>query len=164
MQGHSSFLKAVRGSDCIFEHVQEKWLFHGTSYSKADGIIMDGFDHRLCRRGMYGAGTYFTSQSCKAHQYTCDKHPNSSCSCPVERTMIVARVALGDVHYTKRTLGENQRKPPTRPGGSHFDSVIANPGQMQGHRRNLQDHQEFVIFDKGQAYPAYVIQYTVAQP
>mmetsp|Transcript_79809 Transcript_79809/g.258155 ORF Transcript_79809/g.258155 Transcript_79809/m.258155 type:complete len:549 (+) Transcript_79809:106-1752(+) len=158
-----SELKILSGPEHIFEHVSERWLFHGTSYENAGKIAMGGFDNRLSRRDMYGAGTYFTSQSCKAHQYTCDNHRGGGCKCPVMRTMILARVALGDPYYTRRTLQETARRPPDRENGNgHYDSVIANPGWMQNHKRQHQDHQELVIFDKGQAYPAYVIEYTVA--
>mmetsp|Transcript_79808 Transcript_79808/g.258153 ORF Transcript_79808/g.258153 Transcript_79808/m.258153 type:complete len:511 (+) Transcript_79808:106-1638(+) len=157
-----SELKILSGPDHVFEHVSERWLFHGTSYENAGKIVIGGFDNRLSRREMYGAGTYFTSQSCKAHQYTCDKHRGRACKCQVMRTMILARVALGDPYFTK-TLQKTARRPPDRENGNgHYDSVIANPGWMQNHKRQHQDHQELVIFDKGQAYPAYVIEYMVA--
>jgi len=155
----------LKGSAHSFEHINEKWLFHGTGYDKAGKIVNNGFDHRLGSRSMYGAGAYFASESCKAHQYTCERHlfSFSACKCPVERTVIIARVALGDAYFTKKALSEKVRRPPERESGQGtYDSIIANPGPMLGHHRKHQDHQECVIFEKGQAYPAFVVQYTVS--
>ena len=103
---------------------------HGTTYDKADSIVRYGFDFRRCHRGLYGDGVYFASEACKSHQYTCGC--NRACTCRGERTMIIARVALGDPFYTSMTL-PNVRHPPTR-SASHglHDSVIANPGTMKG--------------------------------
>jgi hypothetical protein len=94
---------------------------------------------------MYGQGTYFASQSCKAHQYTCESHPHG-CRCPVERTLILSRVVLGDPHYAKQTLKNMVRPPERGHGQGTYDSIVANPGPMKGHQWQAQDHQEFVIF------------------
>ena len=45
--------------------------------------------------------------------------------------------------------------------GITFDSVVVNPGKVSGHPHKEQIHQEFVICDREQAYPAYVVQYVV---
>ena len=115
---------------------------------------------------MYGDGLYFASEFCKAHQYTCPRGCAHSCDCAGERTLILAWVVLADPYYTKKTL-EKTRKPPDRPhhdtGKSRgaFNSIVVNPGPMQGHHSGHQDHQEFVLFELTQAFPAYVIQYAV---
>ena len=139
--------------------VDEKILLHGTSWSNADCIVMHGFDHRTCRRGMYGDGVYFAGAACKSHQYSCGTHSGKASLCKCERTLIIARVALGDAYHASGTL-YGERRPPNRTGaaGTH-GSVAVNPGAVTGHHMPAQVHQEFVIFDREQAYPAFVVQY-----
>ena len=64
---------------------------------------MDGFDHRTCNRAMYGEGVYFAGAACKSHQYTCSAHTGKACKCKQERTLIIARVALGDAFVASQT-------------------------------------------------------------
>ena len=158
-------LKAMAGSqktlDCGEElalDVDEKILLHGTSWDNADKIVVEGFDHRTCHGGLYGAGVYFACAACKSHQYTCDQH-KKCCTCKRERTMIVARVALGDAYVAQEV--RNDRRPPMRAGSGTYDSIVVKPGFISGHHNSQQIHQEFVIFDREQAYPCYVVQYTV---
>ena len=124
--------------------VNEVFLFHGTSTSNIHSIVAHGFDFRLARTGFYGQGTYFASQSCKSWQY-----------CPLSdevRYMIIARVSLGKPHYTQR-VERDGKLPPTG-----FDSVVANPGPMAGHHHTVQSHQEFVIYDRCQAFPEFLVE------
>ncbi|CAE7898453.1 Poly [ADP-ribose] polymerase 3 [Symbiodinium microadriaticum] len=126
--------------------VNEVFLFHGTSTSNIHSIVAHGLDFRLANTGFYGQGTYFASQSCKSWQYCCR-------SCGDEaRYMIIARVSLGKPHYTKE-VERNRKLPP-----KGFDSVVANPGPMAGHHSAVQSHQEFVIFDRYQAFPEFLVE------
>ena len=138
--------------------VDEKILLHGTSRENAASIAMHGFDHRTCKSGMYGDGVYFAGAACKTHQYSCSTRCGLA-HCRCKRTLIIARVALGDAYHTDSTL-RKVRKPPQRQGaeGTH-GSILAKPGAMTGHHNKFQVHQEFVIFDGDQAYPAFVVQY-----
>lgn len=80
-----SAVEFMSGSEHKFESANDRWLFHGTSWANANDIAMDGFDCRLSsKRGMYGQCTYFASQLCQAHQYTCESHQRGR-RCPVER-------------------------------------------------------------------------------
>ena len=139
--------------------VDEKILLHGTSWDTANMIVLNGFDPRACHRGMYGDGVYFASAACKSHQYTCHNH-KSSCSCKGERTLIIARVMLGDAYHA-REVRKGEKRPPVRSDscGVLYNSIVVNPGHINGHHNIHQVHQEFVIFDKEQAYPCYVVQY-----
>ena len=141
--------------------VDEKILLHGTSWDNANSIVREGFDHRTCYGGMYGAGVYFACAACKSNQYTCNLHktPGSMPFCTCERTLIIARVALGDAYVAKEI--RNDRRPPMRAGSGTYDSIVVKPGFISGHHNSQQVHQEFVIFDREQAYPCYVVQYTV---
>ncbi|CAK9002695.1 unnamed protein product [Durusdinium trenchii] len=145
--------------EALAADVDEKILLHGTSWDSANSIVLNGFDHRTCHRGMYGDGVYFASAACKSHQYTCQDH-KWGCCCKCERTLIIARVALGDAYYAKETR-RNERRPPVRSStcGVTYDSIVVNPGPIHGHHNSLQVHQEFVICDREQAYPSYVVQY-----
>ena len=139
--------------------VDEKILLHGTSWSNADDIVRHGFDHRTCRRGMYGDGVYFAGAACKSHQYSCGAHSGKASLCKCERTLIIARVALGDAYYASATR-HGERRPPNRIGAAGtYGSVVVKPGVVTGHRKPMQIHQEFVVFDREQAYPAFVVQY-----
>eukprot|EP00930_Biecheleria_cincta_P090529 TRINITY_DN79923_c0_g1_i1.p1 TRINITY_DN79923_c0_g1~~TRINITY_DN79923_c0_g1_i1.p1 ORF type:complete len:181 (-),score=21.19 TRINITY_DN79923_c0_g1_i1:302-844(-) len=154
-------MSKLAGFAQVPEHANQKWLLHGTSYENAHEIVTTGFDSRICRSGMYGKGTYFASQSCKIHQYTCKIHPQKACECKHERTMIVARVALGDPFYASSADATLRRPPARQKEWRRHDSIIANVGTMKGHKRGFQDHQEFVIFNGAQAYPSFVVQYDV---
>ena len=137
--------------------VDEKILLHGTSGANADFIVLNGFDHRTCSHGMYGDGVYFASSACKSHQYTCSH--KTACVCEEDRTLIIARVALGDAYHAKETRYKERRPPVKNTFGVTYDSIVVNPGPIKGHHRGNQIHQEFVIFDREQAYPCYVVRY-----
>ena len=140
--------------------MDEKMLLHGTSWHNANSIVVDGFDHRTCTRGMYGEGVYFAGAACKSHQYSLGVRgypSNRSYNC--ERTLIIARVALGDAYYASETR-YGQRRPPLKSGTTRtYDSVVVKPGPITGHHKSTQIHQEFVLFDRDQAYPSFVVQY-----
>lgn len=79
--------------------------------------------------------------------------------------MIIARVALGDAYVATETR-LTERRPPVRSDASGiatgtYDSIVVEPGFILGHHNPNQVHQEFVIFDREQAYPSYVVQYKV---
>ena len=135
--------------------VNERYLFHGTTFEKALLIVQQGFDVRLSNPGYYGQGTYFASQACKAHQYASPTNVDKL------RTMLLCRVAVGDACSAQKVQRE-LRRPETHGGTLRcYDSVVANPGPMPGHHMGQQTHQEVVIFGQFQAYPEYVIQYAV---
>lgn len=164
LDGYSN---AMAASQQIFDcgeplavDVDEKILLHGTSWDNANSIVREGFDHRTCQSAFYGAGVYFACAACKSHQYTCDHH-KWNCRCSCERTVIIARVALGDSYIATETR-KNDRRPPVRDGSSGtYDSIVVEPGLINGHHNQQQVHQEYVIFDREQAYPCFVVQYTV---
>lgn len=76
------------------------------------------------------------------------------------RTIIVSRVALGDFCFADK-VDKERRRPPV-PDGSHrpYDTVVAKPGLMPGHHAGKQTHIEAIIFEKSQAYPEFIVQYT----
>ncbi|CAK9089119.1 Protein mono-ADP-ribosyltransferase PARP11 (ADP-ribosyltransferase diphtheria toxin-like 11) (ARTD11) (Poly [ADP-ribose] polymerase 11) (PARP-11) [Durusdinium trenchii] len=143
--------------EALSQDVDEKILLHGTSGQNANDIAMNGFRHQTCHGAMYGDGVYFASSACKSHETTCQHH-KSACRCTCERTLIIARVALGDAYYARETRYGQSKVPIKTESGVAYDSIVVNPGRIAGHN-STQMHQEFVIVDDEQAYPCYVVQY-----
>ena len=144
-----------RGVD---DDANEMFLFHGCSSEVACRIAAEGFDPRTSGRDgsykpLYGHGCYFARQICKALQY-----PNPPPPVGQTQTVIVARVLLGEPHVTTKVCRDIAR-PPARPDGGLYDSVVAAPGYMEGHPHcdKTQKHWEYVTFDKAQAYPSFIL-------
>ena len=146
--------------EALASDVDEKILLYGTSWVNAASMIVKGFEQRHVRRGIYGDGIYFASAACKSHQYTCPNHwHQDACSCQGRRTLIFARVALGDAYKATEPMHSAQR-PPDRSNALGFhDSIVVFPGSIKGYQRSTQIHQEFVVFDPDQAYPCFVVHY-----
>ena len=58
----------------------------------------------------------------------------------------------------RRYMMREGRQSEATHSGTH-DSIVVYPGLILGHHNQHQVHQEYVIFDREQAYPAYVVQY-----
>lgn len=141
--------------------VQENYLFHGTCCETAVKVAMEGFDFRLSKPGYYGHGTYFASQACKSHQYAKARQFTMNGEQFQRHTMLIARVSIGDIWYADKVEKEC-RRPPLREGTQRcYDCVAARPGPMPGHHAGEQAHQEVVVFEKSQAYPEFILEYTV---
>ncbi|XP_023671056.2 protein mono-ADP-ribosyltransferase PARP12-like [Paramormyrops kingsleyae] len=122
------------GRDC------EKLLFHGTDSKHVDAICQQNFDWRICgtHGTAYGKGSYFARDAKYSHGYT-----KSSGI----RTMFVCRVLVGE--YTEGD--SSYLRPPSKDGGDvHFyDSCVDD----------INDPSIYVVFEKYQVYPEYLIQY-----
>ncbi|NXD08913.1 PAR12 polymerase, partial [Nothocercus nigrocapillus] len=121
--------------------VDERLLFHGTSQSHLAAICEQNFDWRVCgaHGTMYGKGSYFARDASYAHQF-----------CPSSighQSMFAAHVLVGDfVRGNSEYL-----RPPPRPENRNrlYDSCVDDP----------EDPSIFVIFEKLQIYPAYILEY-----
>mmetsp|Transcript_29070 Transcript_29070/g.69631 ORF Transcript_29070/g.69631 Transcript_29070/m.69631 type:complete len:1030 (+) Transcript_29070:720-3809(+) len=135
--------------------LNEFFLFHGTSPEAASIITQHGFDERVAAlTGLYGAGSYFADSSCKSHQYAAKTRTRAG-----EHILLLCRVTMGWAFATAAQHGQERRPPanpkvPNRP----FDSIFAASGVG---RSGEQEHNEYVVFDRHQAYPEYVIHYKV---
>ncbi|XP_048391291.1 protein mono-ADP-ribosyltransferase PARP12-like [Stegostoma tigrinum] len=121
--------------------VAEKQLFHGTDPKFIEAICQQNFDWRICgvHGTAYGKGTYFARDASYSHNY-CQPRQGAM-------TMFVARVLVGQ--FVKGV--SSYLRPPLRDGSksSYYDSCVnddSNPSI-------------FVIFEKHQIYPEYVIEY-----
>ncbi|XP_053574906.1 protein mono-ADP-ribosyltransferase PARP12 [Bombina bombina] len=125
------------------KEVDERQLFHGTSEKLIDAICQQNFDWRIsgAHGTAYGKGSYFARDSTYSHNYSCRTDSHS-------RVMFVARVLVGDFINGKSSY---LRPPPKESSTStYYDSCVdskSNPSI-------------FVIFEKHQIYPEYLIRYT----
>ncbi|XP_069013081.1 protein mono-ADP-ribosyltransferase PARP12, partial [Embiotoca jacksoni] len=120
--------------------VTEKKLFHGTDSKYLDAICLNNFDWRICgtHGTAYGKGSYFARDAKYSHNYTGDTDV---------KTMFISRVLVGS--YTKGS--SDYRRPPSKDGGdiNFFDSCVDN----------TLDPSIFVVFEKHQIYPEYLLHY-----
>ncbi|XP_074757367.1 protein mono-ADP-ribosyltransferase PARP12-like [Athene noctua] len=124
------------------KYVDERLLFHGTSLSHMSAICEQNFDWRICgtHGTLYGKGSYFARDASYSHDY---------CSSLDGRySMFVAHVLVGDfVQGNPEYL-----RPPPRTSNSNrlYDSCVDDPT----------DPSIFVVFEKHQIYPAYIVEYS----
>ncbi|XP_030070933.1 protein mono-ADP-ribosyltransferase PARP12 isoform X1 [Microcaecilia unicolor] len=128
--------KSSNGKD-----VDERHLFHGTNEKLVDAICLQNFDWRICgaHGTAYGKGSYFAKDASYSHNYSSRTDSNS-------RIMFVARVLVGEFVQGKFSF---LRPPPKDCSTSFYNSCVdseVNP--------NI-----FVIFEKHQIYPEYLIKY-----
>ncbi|GAA6086734.1 protein mono-ADP-ribosyltransferase PARP12-like [Tachysurus ichikawai] len=121
--------------------VDERLLFHGTQESLIEAICEQNFDWRICgvNGTLYGKGSYFARDASYSDQY--------SRSADTTKKMFVARVLVG--HYTS---GHHNfvRPPPKTVGKGLYDSCVDN----------CSNASIFVIFEKYQIYPEFIIEYS----
>lgn len=124
------------------EHLLNKLhLFHGTDNLDAvRGISINNFDFRVSGKNatVYGDGAYFARDAKYSHSYTKGN----------ERFMFQAVVLVGE--YTRGD--KSYRRPPFKPGNDHelYDSCV----------NNVDDPTIYIVFEKSQCYPEFLIQYT----
>ncbi|XP_039616765.1 protein mono-ADP-ribosyltransferase PARP12-like isoform X2 [Polypterus senegalus] len=124
-------------------NTEEKLLFHGTEKAYTETICNQNFDWRICgtHGTSYGKGSYFASDAIYSHQFS--KQENGS------RAMFVARVLVGEMVKGN----ESYVHPPLKEGmKTTYGSCVDN-----------EDNPSiFVIFDKHQIYPEYLVEYDAA--
>ncbi|XP_066854098.1 protein mono-ADP-ribosyltransferase PARP12-like isoform X2 [Anser cygnoides] len=130
-------MKKLNKSKCV----DERLLFHGTNPSHLPAICEQNFDWRICgtHGTVYGKGSYFARDASYAHDYSSSRSGRYS--------MFVAQVLVGQF-----VQGESEYlRPPPRPGSPNrlYDSCVNDP----------EDPSIFVIFEKYQIYPAYILEY-----
>eukprot|EP00075_Anas_platyrhynchos_P015167 XP_027304420.1 poly [ADP-ribose] polymerase 12 isoform X3 [Anas platyrhynchos] len=132
-------MKKLNKSKCV----DERLLFHGTNPSLLPAICEQNFDWRICgvNGTAYGKGSYFARDARYAHDYSSSKSGRYS--------MFVAQVLVGEF-----VQGQSEYlRPPPRPSSPNrlYDSCVDDP----------EDPSIFVIFEKYQIYPAYILEYRI---
>jgi poly [ADP-ribose] polymerase 7/11/12/13 len=133
-------LNMERGHAKNTRSVDERSLFHGTdTFDTCYGICTNSFDFRLSGKNatVYGKGSYFAVSAMYSNGYT--NGPT--------RLMFQAKVLIGS--YTRGT--QDMTCPPIIPGEGHkrYDSCV----------NDSTNPSIFVIFDRSQCYPEYLIAY-----
>eukprot|EP00916_Digyalum_oweni_P017964 GHVL01029920.1.p1 GENE.GHVL01029920.1~~GHVL01029920.1.p1 ORF type:complete len:432 (+),score=60.08 GHVL01029920.1:1193-2488(+) len=118
--------------------LNEFYLFHGTKLNLVEAIINGGLDERDSKNGLYGNGIYFASQACKSVHYS-------------DGVLLIYRVTLGDIWYTDGSRHDSN-KPPQKNKVDFYDSLVATGVKNR--------HDEYIVYDKAQTYPAYVAYYS----
>ncbi|NXK50233.1 PAR12 polymerase, partial [Chauna torquata] len=123
------------------KEVNERLLFHGTASSFLEDVCIHNFDWRTCGNygTNYGKGIYFARDASYYHEYHQPAmKPN---------IMFVARVLVGDFVQGKA----DYVRPPIKSadGLQFYDSCVDNE----------LNPSIFVIFEKNQIYPEYLIEY-----
>ncbi|NXJ89905.1 PAR12 polymerase, partial [Corythaixoides concolor] len=123
------------------KEVNERLLFHGTSTCFMEAICSHNFDWRICGSNgtNYGKGNYFARDASYSHAY-CEPVVKAN-------SMFLARVLVGD--YVKGDAAYVRPPSMSDDGLRFYDSCVDdefNPSI-------------FVVFEKYQIYPEYVIQY-----
>ncbi|NWU31735.1 PAR12 polymerase, partial [Dyaphorophyia castanea] len=123
------------------KEVQEKLLFHGTDVNSIKTICAHNFDWRICGSNgtNYGKGSYFARDASYSHIYCQASQQGYS--------MFVARVLVGDYVEGNATYV----RPPRKCGHRlwFYDSCV----------NNELNPSVFVVFEKHQIYPEYLIEY-----
>ncbi|XP_060933345.1 protein mono-ADP-ribosyltransferase PARP12 [Limanda limanda] len=121
--------------------VNQQYLFHGTDASLVQAISEQNFDWRMCGvHGVaYGKGSYFARDACYSDKYARTKSSRN-------KIMFVALVLVGE--YTQGS-SSYVRPPPKRDGRTLYDSCVDN----------VSNSSIYVVFEKQQIYPEYVIDY-----
>ena len=135
-------------SKAFGDHIDLK--FHGTDDNGVRGITKDGFrmpdqNPPPNKRGMYGQGIYFATDSSKSAQTIYTKG---------SQKLLLCQVVLGKsktVNHPDYTLNKHKLR-------SHgYDSVYAPRGTAV-------KNDEFVVFDPDQALPQYIIHFSDLPP
>ncbi|XP_071371285.1 protein mono-ADP-ribosyltransferase PARP12-like isoform X1 [Centroberyx affinis] len=121
-------------------NVTERKLFHGTDSKHVDAICLDNFDWRICgtHGTAFGKGSYFARDAKYSHSYAGQSNVKS---------MFISRVLVGD--FTRGS--SDYLRPPSKDGGDtrFYDSCVDD----------VRDPSIFVVFEKHQIYPEYLLQY-----
>ncbi|KAL3880954.1 hypothetical protein ACJMK2_033156 [Sinanodonta woodiana] len=133
----------------IYPEVNEHYLFHGTRAVTLDGIFQQSLDNRLAAKGLFGNGIYCAETPAKSNKYTDQAG---------EKKMLLVRACLGEIYIHnggtyqfKRAPCKTCQKDRCSCGKPLFDSIVAE-GALP--------YREFIIHDRCQVYPEYLITYT----
>ncbi|XP_027599582.2 protein mono-ADP-ribosyltransferase PARP12 [Pipra filicauda] len=116
----------------------ERFLFHGTHKKDIDAICQQNFDWRICGLNgtVYGKGSYFARDASYSDKY---------CGTDSSKTMFLARVLVGE--FTRGS--SDYVRPPMKDSQNFYDSCV----------NDALNPSIFVIFEKQQIYPEYLIEY-----
>ncbi|KAK2179025.1 hypothetical protein NP493_518g01025 [Ridgeia piscesae] len=150
--------------DQLIPEINEHFLFHGAKVEFVDAILKQGIDYRLASAGLFGSGAYFCERTTKGDQYTDSKDGRAG----GEHVMFLTKVILGHIYNAKKG-NKTMKRPPCvhhctgkceHKKSEFYDSVMGTH-VIDRHTNNLRKllFREFIIFEKRQCYPTYIITY-----
>jgi len=145
--------------------LNEVILFHGTSYHAADSIAAQGFRIDLSGTSsgsMFGRGAYFAERCLKSDEYAGCAHGgygSRGACCNTERPLLICRVILGKFKYNDEAWPSASMLEEACLSGD-YDSILADREAANIKRGRPPTYREFIVFDKDQVYPEYVVWYT----
>ncbi|XP_006861305.1 PREDICTED: zinc finger CCCH-type antiviral protein 1 [Chrysochloris asiatica] len=139
---NTKLLNAYQRKKSSMKNANEKILFHATDRRYVETICEDNFD--WTKHGMYevkyGKGSYFSKEAFHSHK--------NCLSDEKTRVMFVARVLVGDFVEGNVTY--------TRPPSKYYDMETSYDSCVD----TRLNPSIFVIFQKDQIYPEYMIEYS----
>lgn len=138
----------------------EQWMWHGTSKLQPSVALRHevGLDPRFSSAGFYGRGLYLAekAQYSDASYVHCPDHPDTR-----RRQLVLVRAAVGTPVDFEDRIDRTLTKPPEEAPGKLFDSVKGGPHQPKKRGPGCNDSTMYVLYDLAQAYPEYIVTYTV---
>ncbi|XP_051513151.1 protein mono-ADP-ribosyltransferase PARP12-like isoform X2 [Myxocyprinus asiaticus] len=121
--------------------VDQRYLFHGTDESLIEAICEQNFDWRICgsHGTLYGKGSYFARDASYSDRYAKSRTKT--------KKMFVALVLVGEFTKGNSSL---VRPPQKKSSLNLYDSCVDNETNPA----------IFVVFEKYQIYPEYIIEYS----
>ena len=162
-------IKVKRGGE---PNENEQWMWHGTSRLQPASALQHevGLDPRFAREGFYGRGLYLAEKA----RYSNGDAGRSYAHCPEyphtrTRQLLLVRAAVGLPHtYGVRVDAKDNKRgtryltrPPEEAPGKLYDSVKGGPHRPASSGPGANDSECVVLYDLAQAYPEFIITYTV---
>ncbi|CAK0909883.1 unnamed protein product [Prorocentrum cordatum] len=135
--------------------LNEHFLFHGAVPSTLEKICKGGFNPQMggeTSGKLFGTASYFAANSSNSDDYTEDRANQLEKN--AKRTLMVARVALGESFRASEPMQQITR-PPDDDEGVVFDSIWADTSRHGG----CVDHLEVMVFSEAQALPVALVDY-----
>ena len=139
----------------------ELWMWHGTRKLQPATALRHevGLDPRFSSAGFYGGGLYLAEKARYSNggYVHCPDHPDTS-----TRQILLVRAAIGTPKvYAGASIARDLTKPPEEAPGKLFDSVKGGPHRPTSSGPGRNDSAMYVLYDLAQAYPEYIVTYTV---
>jgi len=135
----------------LWEGANEFLLFHGSCPSAMDSICEGNFKESFAgAAGLYGPGFYFAEACSKADEYSSDDKEGIYKGL---YAMLVCRVTCGACLYNSEVRPDTESLLKKVAPRGPYHSVLGDREKARG------TYREFVVYDKDQVYPEYVVLY-----
>jgi len=135
----------------LWEGANEFLLFHGSCPAAMDSIC-DGNFKESCAgaAGLYGPGFYFAEACSKADEYSSDDKDGIYKGL---YAMLLCRVTCGACLYSDEVKPDSKSLLSKVGPRGNYHAVLGDREKARG------TYREFVVYDKDQVYPEYVVIY-----